>query len=293
MNFVVKSKRKSIKANKAPRREDDFMSKYQPLWNYVKDKNEPELTLSFKEIESILGFSLDHSFLTYKKELFSYGFKVDKISMKLRTVIFRKIKKDKLVVYIHGKGGSASEAERYKDLFLDCDAIGLEYKSRTPWDAEKEFLKLFGELSRGYTSIILVANSVGAYFSMHAFKSAKIDEAFFISPVVDMETLILNMMRAVNVSEKELEDRKTIETPFGETLSWEYLSYVRTNPITWNVPTYVLYGANDNLTDEKKIKTFSEKFKARLTVMEGGEHWFHTEEQLNFLDKWITENLKP
>ena len=24
-----------------------------------------------------------------------------------------------------------------------------------------------------------------------------------------------------------------------------------------------------------------------LTVMEGGDHWFHTEEQMCFLDEWI------
>lgn len=267
------------------------MSKYQPLWNYINDMDKVELTLSFKEIENVLGFSLDHSFLTYKKELLPRGFEVYKISMKLQTVIFKKIKKDKLVVYVHGKGGNASEAERYKNLFLGCVVLGLDYKSQTPWDAEKEFLKLFGKLSRGYESVILVANSIGAYFSMNAFKNEKIDRAFFISPVVDMENLILNMMRAVNVTEKELEERKTIETPFGETLSWKYLSFVRNNPISWNVPTYVLYGENDNLTDKKTITEFCKNFKAGLTVMEDGEHWFHTEEQLSFLDKWITENL--
>lgn len=26
---------------------------------------------------------------------------------------------------------------------------------------------------------------------------------------------------------------------------------------------------------------------ASLTVMENGEHWFHTEEQMRFLDNWI------
>ncbi len=26
---------------------------------------------------------------------------------------------------------------------------------------------------------------------------------------------------------------------------------------------------------------------ATLTVMKGGEHWFHTEEEMNFLDEWI------
>lgn len=33
----------------------------------------------------------------------------------------------KLIVYIHGKGGSAEEAEHYKSLFMDCDIVGLDY----------------------------------------------------------------------------------------------------------------------------------------------------------------------
>ena len=28
---------------------------------------------------------------------------------------------------------------------------------------------------------------------------------------------------------------------------------------------------------------------AGLTVMEGGEHWFHTKEQMRFLDRWMQE----
>lgn len=32
---------------------------------------------------------------------------------------------------------------------------------------------------------------------------------------------------------------------------------------------------------------FVNKHNARLTVLENGEHWFHTEEQLAFLDKWL------
>lgn len=209
------------------------MSKYQPLWEYIKTKDEDELTLSFKEIEDISGASLDHSFLTYKKELLSYGFETEKISMQKQIVSFKKVKKDGLVVYVHGKGGSITEAERYKRLFLNCDVVGLDYKSETPWEAEKEFPQLFNEISRGYKSVILVANSIGAYFCTCALKNEKIKKAYFISPVVDMENLISNMMVAQNVSEKELEERKIIETPFGETLSWEYLTYVRNNRVFW------------------------------------------------------------
>ena len=71
------------------------MSKYEPLWNYVKEnkkENKKEnYKLTYEEIKSILGFEIDHSFLTYKKELKEYGYEVSKISMKEKTVSFNKI----------------------------------------------------------------------------------------------------------------------------------------------------------------------------------------------------------
>ena len=42
------------------------------------------------------------------------------------------------VLYIHGKGGSAEESEHYKDLFSECEIIGLDYKTFTPWETGKE-----------------------------------------------------------------------------------------------------------------------------------------------------------
>ena len=68
--------------------ENTIMSKYDPLWNWIKENNSDSFKLSFNEIESIAGLSIDHSFLTYKKELLEYGFKVCKISMKEKTVYF-------------------------------------------------------------------------------------------------------------------------------------------------------------------------------------------------------------
>ncbi len=66
------------------------MSKYNPLWNYIKDNGNNDYKLSFDEIKSVLGFEIDHSFLTYKKELKEYGYEVSKISMKDRFVIIKK-----------------------------------------------------------------------------------------------------------------------------------------------------------------------------------------------------------
>ena len=66
------------------------MSKYQPLWEHIQTINADKLSLSYGEIESILGFPIDHSFLTYKKELPAYGWNVKKISMKEQTVLFER-----------------------------------------------------------------------------------------------------------------------------------------------------------------------------------------------------------
>ena len=89
------------------------------------------------------------------------------------------------------------------------------------------------------------------------------------------------------VTEDELKKQGVIHTGFGEDLSWEYLCYVRSHPIKWNCPTAVLYGSCDDLTSYDTIKAFAEKHNAALTVMENGEHWFHTKEQMKFLDDWI------
>ncbi len=67
------------------------MSKYEPLWKYLKENNKDNYKLSYEEIKSILGFNIDHSFLNYKREVKEYGYEVGKISMKEKTIIFNKI----------------------------------------------------------------------------------------------------------------------------------------------------------------------------------------------------------
>ncbi len=67
------------------------MSKYNPLWKYVERNGSQSFKLTFGEIQNITGLPIDHSFLKYKKELMEYGYQVEKISIKEKTVIFRKI----------------------------------------------------------------------------------------------------------------------------------------------------------------------------------------------------------
>ena len=184
------------------------------------------------------------------------------------------------ILYIHGKGGSATESEHYKPLFPDNEVIGLDYQTFTPWetgkgrsseshqaclngrvvtelDAVKEIRIAVEELKGKYENVILIANSIGAFFSMNAGIDEMIQKAYFISPIVDMDKLITDMMKWANVTELELESKGVIHTDFGEDLSWDYLSYVRNHPITWSVPTQILYGSNDHLTSLETITDFA------------------------------------
>ena len=43
-----------------------------------------------------------------------------------------------LVLYIHGKDGCAGESEHYKPLFPECEVVGLDYQTFTPWETGKE-----------------------------------------------------------------------------------------------------------------------------------------------------------
>ena len=197
----------------------------------------------------------------------------------------------RIILYIHGKGGHAEEANHYRPLFPESDVVGFDYTSQNPWDAQNEFPRLYDAYSRAYDEVILIANSIGAFFAMSALAEKNIAKALLISPVVNMEKLIADMMLWANVTEDELQSRKEIPTAFGETLSWEYLCYVREHPIQWNIPTCILYGGKDHLTSRETISGFAEKQGADLTVMEDGEHWFHTDAQMQFLDAWIHRSI--
>ena len=201
-------------------------------------------------------------------------------------------KVENAIIYIHGKYGTAEEAEYYKKFFNKADIIGFEYTSEYPWDFQKEFSNFIDNIYIKYKKISIIANSIGAYFTMLSLTNKNIEKAFFISPIVDMEKLITDMMFLENITEEELYKKKEIKSSFGETLSWDYLTFVRKNPIEWNVPTYILYGEKDNWTSYEIILNFTNKLKANLTIMRDGEHWFHTKEQMEFLNNWIKSLIK-
>ena len=90
------------------------------------------------------------------------------------------------------------------------------------------------------------------------------------------------------MTQEQLQQAGEVPTAFGETLSWKYLTYAAENRITkWDSPTAILYAGQDHLTARKTVDDFAQRFGCTVTVMENGEHWFHTEEQLAVLDAWL------
>ena len=155
----------------------------------------------------------------------------------------------------------------------------------------KDLKQIIEYAKSNYHEINLWACSMGAYFSLTAYKDEDINQCLFLSPVVNMKIIIDNMMLWSNTTENELEEKQEIKTDFGQTLYWDYYEYVKNNPISnWNKKTYILYGNNDNMQSENIIKDFAEKFNCNLSILENGEHYFHTKEQLEYYKKWL-ENL--
>lgn len=209
---------------------------------------------------------------------------------------------DQLFLFIHGRNGYKEEAESfanivcqkgYQVLSFDLPEHGErkgEAGTFNPWNAVPEFKRILCEAKNRWQQISLRANSIGAYFSLLSFAEEPMEQCLFVSPILDMEQLIINMMTWSGVTEEQLKQQKLIPTKFGESLSWEYLQYVRENRIeTWKTPTSILYGSRDQLTERAVVDAFVQKYSCDLTVMPGGEHWFHTPEQLERLDQWTKD----
>ena len=211
---------------------------------------------------------------------------------------------EKLFLYIHGKMGRKEEAAHlaeivcpvgYQVLSIDLPGHGertAEMERFVPWEVVPELRAVYDYAREHWNRVSLYANSIGAYFSLLAFRNVKLEKSLFVSPVMDMEKLIHDMMGWAGVSRDQLRQAGEISTTFGETLSWEDLTYAEGHPITqWDSPTAILYAGKDHLTARETVDTFARRYGCSVTVVENGEHWFHTEEQMAVLDAWLRKEI--
>jgi hypothetical protein len=195
---------------------------------------------------------------------------------------------DSVCIFVHGKFGSKEEAEKYPELLEHGQILAIDLPNKgdiPPWEAVPVLEAALEYARARWKNIRLFAVSIGAWFSMQAFAGEAFERCFFVSPVVDFQRLIEDMILGAEITQEQLEREKNI----GE-FSWDFYAWVCTHPVTkWQIPTSILYAGGDALVRRESVLDFAEKFGCQLTVYEEGEHWFHTDEQMKVLHAWLKD----
>ncbi len=210
---------------------------------------------------------------------------------------------EQVYLFVHGKMSSKESAadfaeiatsKGYQVISFDLPAHGERYDLNYPCDIINGIhdLNIISEYALNHwKQHSLFACSLGAYFSLHAYKEIPFQKCLFLSPIVNMIYLVHNMFQWFNVSEKQLEKEKKIPTPI-DTLSWDYYQYIKKHPIDkWISPTYILYGALDELQSPGCMKEFSLEFNVKLKVAEGCDHPFGGENASKIVIQWMQEYI--
>lgn len=210
--------------------------------------------------------------------------------------------REKGYLFLHGQMGCKEEGEAfarlacpkgYQVLAIDLPDHGQRRnrgEELTPWAAQPDIRRAVAWAEERWEQVSLRANSIGAYFAMLAFENPH--HALLVSPILNMEELIRTMMVWAGVTEEQLREQGEIVTSFGQILSWNYLCWVREHPVhDWTCSVDILYGSGDTMTSRHQVKEYVQNHNAHLTVMEGGEHWFHTPEQLEVLREWEKRSI--
>lgn len=190
-------------------------------------------------------------------------------------------------IYVHGKMGSKENADGFANIAVskgyqvvsfDLPEHGERRDEDYPimvWNGVRDLQIISEYVIKRWNKISLFACSLGAYFSLLAYKDLDIDKALLQCPVLDMNKLIRNMMKWFDVKEEDLKSKKNINTPIGETLNWDYWIYTKENPVSkWIPETYILYPSKDTLTEREVVDEFVKKHNVNLQVMDGAEHYF-------------------
>ena len=199
----------------------------------------------------------------------------------------------RVAIYIHGLNGSAKEAKDFKFLQDKYDVKGLEYEDGKPWELKDTIQNEFKKLSKGYDEVVVIANSIGAFYAYEYLSEYKIKQAFFISPIVSMFQNIVDIMAMDGIKDKELQKNKFMELDDGTVLSFDFYQHVSNDEDNWKVPTEILYGAYDEVVYTGSMMEFLENHpNSRLTVLSDAEHYLYTPEEKKFIRNWIKNNLR-
>ena len=179
-------------------------------------------------------------------------------------------KSEKVFLFVHGLHGNKEEALAFAEVAVPkgYQVLGVELPLESKPSLGR-FLPLLNEvcdyLYSNWKSVSVRANSIGSWFSLLALQNKKVDQALFVSPILDMKEFV--------------DDLSTRED--------DYYGWVINNPIThWDAPLFILRPEVDLFVSEEVGRDFISRHQCHITIMPDGEHWFHTPKQLAFLKEW-------
>ncbi|MCO5381092.1 MAG: alpha/beta hydrolase [Methanosarcina barkeri] len=154
-------------------------------------------------------------------------------------------KSEKLLIEVHGNLSNKEDTvislmaqkavtKGYQVLSFDLpmhgERVDEEYAC-IPENCVSDLTAVYEYTKSLASEIHLFACSMGAYFSLLAYHNFDIKKSLFLSPIVNMERIIRNMMVGFQVSEEKLKTEHEIRLPIGQKLEWNYYCYVKENPI--------------------------------------------------------------
>ena len=177
-------------------------------------------------------------------------------------------KSEKVFLFVHGLHGNKEEALAFTEVAVPkgYQVLGVELPLESkPWEVLPLLNEVCDYLYSNWKSVSVRANSIGSWFSLLALQNKKVDQALFVSPILDMKEFV--------------DDLSTRED--------DYYGWVINNPIThWDAPLFILRPEVDLFVSEEVGRDFISRHQCHITIMPDGEHWFHTAKQLAFLKEW-------
>lgn len=151
-------------------------------------------------------------------------------------------------------------------------------------------IKAFAQLARSQsTEVGLLASSIGAYFSLCDTPAGTFECAWLVSPLIDLEYYIRDVMAEYSVTDEQLEAETVINTPRA-VLEWPYLRFVEEHPAKLDIPSWTIRGDQDEMVPLDSLSRFVNAPGVELVQIEGGQHFLGQPPHLDMVITWFEEH---
>ena len=116
-------------------------------------------------------------------------------------------KSDKVFLFVHGLHGRKEEALAFAEVAVPkgYQVLGIDLPvERKPWEVLPLLNEVRDYLYENWKHVSIRANSIGSWFSLLAFQGQEVEQALFVSPILDMKRFHYCPRKSVNNSLKRL-----------------------------------------------------------------------------------------